>query len=628
MSLDSIVNVQITAQTQQVSQAGFGTLMILGVNKRFNDRIRYYASLAAVGEDFATTDKEYIAAQDVFSQVITPDLIAIGRRSCDSVTTNVLTAITGKTYTVTINGTAFPVLSTPTTENSTVVLDADLVSSNSIAVSLNGTTVTGSPFTYASSHLSTMTTIANAIASMPNIASATVGGANNRTITVIGDPNQNGVVNSFVVTLGASQATATITETLQDVSPALIASKICNAINAGTEPVTATDNEDGSFDVEADVALTPFTYSVSTNIIVPNTAQVEITQVVPLQSYTVTINGTQFVYTAGVNVQDNETIAAALVELINEDETVGVIATDNLDGTFRLATGSTTTFNLQVTSTVMAKSWGLIQEPLVASDTVENDLEAIQDVSDDWYALATTSRDSSTCEDIAEWIESQTKIFGSCSSDTNIINQAAGTDETSIAAIFNNLGYRRSFVIYHQDADSDYPECAWFGRVLPLTPGSETWMFKTLATISTSDLTTSQSLNALNKKCNTYQFIGGVGITQNGTVAAGEYIDIIRGIDWLQATMQEYVYSVLVNNAKIPYTDAGIAVVEAQVKRALDLGVSNGFLSDDPAPTTSVPKAKNVPSNDKSTRTLKNVNFEATLSGAIQTLQIRGNLSV
>ena len=210
----------------------------------------------------------------------------------------------------------------------------------------------------------------------------------------------------------------------------------------------------------------------------------------------------------------------------------------------------------------------------------------------------------------------------------NIINQALGTDTTSIAAILNNAGYARSFVLFNEDAASDYPECAWFGAVLPLQPGSETWAFKTLNSISYSNLTTTQQNNALNKNCNVYQYIGGVGITQNGTVAVGEYIDIIRGIDWLTSTIQSYVYSILVNNPKIPYTDGGIASVQAQIMRALTLGVQNNFIAAEPPFTVTVPLAKNVSPTDKANRIFRNVVFNATLAGAIQAVKINGTVSV
>ena len=98
----------------------------------------------------------------------------------------------------------------PRLNQATAVLSADLVTSNSVAVTFNGVALT--PVVFTTNHLTTMGLIATAIAAEPNVASATVGGASNRTITVIMDAGYTGVINSFVVTLGASQATATLAQ--------------------------------------------------------------------------------------------------------------------------------------------------------------------------------------------------------------------------------------------------------------------------------------------------------------------------------------------------------------------------------------------------------------------------------
>lgn len=719
MPISDIVNVQITRETQTVSQAGFGTLMILGTHKSFNDRIKYYSSISEVAEDFTSAQPEYIAAQDVFSQSPRPTRLAIGRRDTDDVTILVETAQSPFNYTVTINGTAITIASLPTAQESTVVLDADLVTDNLIKVVLNGTnvgtitsiidfdsdfvasnsivaTINGTPlsavpfnsdhattlsdlataiqgdaavstatvtgarqitvvfasagdntvdsvittggasqpvatiseggFAFDTDHLTTMQNIQTALLLEPNVANVTISDANNRTLTMFGDPNENAVINSFTVTLGASQANATITNNTQAVSNLTIADSLVTAINSAALGVTATDNNDGTFGLSADVSGTPYTVAVSTTIINPITARVTVTQAKPATTYTVTINGIEISYTTGVEVSDNESIAAQLVSLINANDDINTTATDNLDGSFEL--DDSTAFALSVSEIILAKEFGLIINPLVASGTVTDDLDAIQNIDDDWYALACTDRTKAVVQAIAGWTEARTKIFGTASDEADIIDVAAGTDVTSIAAVLNQLGYVRTFVVYHDDADSDYPECAWFGRVLPTQPGSVTWKFKTLASIAYSDLTTTESNNARNKKANTYEYIGGVGVTREGTMAQGEFIDIIRGIDWLTARIQEFVYALLVNSDKVPYTDAGIASVEAEVRRALDLGVSNNFIADDPQYTVSVPKAADVSPANKAARLLQDVSFQATLAGAIHAVEITGTVSV
>jgi hypothetical protein len=727
MPLSDIVNVVITRQTQTVTEQGFGTPMILGSSNHFTDLIRFYTSLDEVALDFGPDDPEYIAAQDIFSQTISPDRIAIGRRLVNNVQILVETAMTNEDYILNINGNDLVSNSSSTTTYSVATLNADLVPENRVNVVVNGTTVgtitsqidfnmdfasgdtavatiNGSPiagvpyvtsqavtignlatalqataaiatatvtgprqitatfaapgantinsiittggaaptatisqggFVFTGDTATTMGLIAAQIELLPNIDSAAVNPENPRQLTVQGPSNTTATITSFVVQGGASQATATIVNPLQAVTPAsiagdIVANVLAEVMSDPSYPVTAVDNGNGLFTLQNRTPGVPWTLKVSTTIANPNAARVRITQIEPNQVYTVTINGIDFSYTSPNNVQTADQIATVLVDLINAvTSTVPVDAENNNDGSFEVTSSDPNqTFSISVSPEIMSAQTGLIVQPLVAANPVATDLTNINNVDSSWYALISVERDPAVVKAIADWVEPRIKLFGTASANLDIINVAAGTDTTSIAAVLNQGGYIRTFVMYHQDAATDYPEAAWFGRVLPLEPGSETWKFKTLNSISYSNLTTTQSRNALNKKANTYEFVAGVGITANGTVAQGEYIDIIRGVDWLTARIQEYVFSALVNTPKVPYTDAGIAVIQAQVKRVLQLGVNNNFLAADPEPECTVPLAADVPPADKANRILKNVKFNATLAGAIHAVEIRGTVSV
>lgn len=734
MPLSDIVNVVITRQTQTVTEQGFGTPLILGTSNHFTDLIRFYSSMDEVALDFSPNDPEYIAAQDIFSQTISPERIAIGRRQVDTVQILVETAMPNEDYVIVANGDEVVVPATSSTTYSVATLNADLVPNNRIAVSVDGTgigtttaiidfdsdfvasnsivprinnvnmtaipfttdqattlanvraaiaanaavtgggsaTVTGARqitvvfnaagtnivnsvittggasqptasivqggFAFTTNTATTLQNIANAIESTYPTLSATVSAAPARILTVQGPDNTTATINSFVVTGGATQATATIANLPQSISADSLATQIAAAINAEITPnpawpVTATAA--GSIVTLSNrTPGVPYTLAVRTTIGNPNAARVRITQVSPNQIYTATINGIDFSFRSPNNIQTSAQIASALTDIINAVPVAGepgvpVTATNNGDGSFELVSDNDiNSFSISVTPEVMSVQKGLIVLPLVPVNTVTTDLDLINNSDSSWYALILIDRQIAVVKAAAAWIETRIKLFGTASSDTNIINSPAGVDTTSIAAFLNQNGYVRTFVMYHQDSDFDYPEAAWFGRVLPLEPGSETWKFKTLNGISYSNLTTTQSNNAFNKKANTYEFVAGVGITANGTVAQGEYIDTVRGIDWLTARIQEFVFSVLVNNPKVPYTDAGIAVIQAEVLRVLQLGISNNFIATDPEPICTVPLAADIPPADKAARILRGVRFFATLAGAIHAVRIQGTVSV
>lgn len=633
MSLDDIVNVQITRQTQTVSQAGFGLLMILGTFKNWNDRIRFYSNMRQIAEDFQPEQAEYQAASAVFSQQISPPQIAIGRRQANDATVDVLTSFAGKVYTITANGIDYSITATNTNQQSKITFSADFGSDNDIDMKINGVDMT--QVSWVSDQLATMNAIAAQIESQFSTVVETVevlpDGVNpNRVLQIVSRPNETALATNVAVT-GTGTPTATVVNATQAVTPAFIAADLATEINDNATDITADSSaEDGTIVLSPVVANAPFTLKVSVNFTNGPNGRLDILDAAPNTLYQVVINGTTIQYTSPTNVQTNEEIAAALTLLINDqNNATGVTASDNLDGTIALSSDDVTKIlTCEFTPFIMQYVTGLIIEPLTASESVTASLNAVQAVDDTWYAVACTDHTSATQQLIAAWTEPQVKIYGTASSDANIINESVSDDNTSIAYILRNANYARSFLIYNQDADSEYPECAWFGACLPFNPGSETWAFKNLAGVAYSDLSTNQENNAHNKNCNTFEYIGGVGITLNGVVSVGEYIDVIRGIDWLTSTIQSYVYSTLVNSPKVPYTDSGITAIQAQVQRALAQGVTNQLLSDDPAPVVTVPKAANVSSADKAARILRNVNFTATLAGAIQAIQITGTVTV
>ena len=84
----------------------------------------------------------------------------------------------------------------------------------------------------------------------------------------------------------------------------------------------------------------------------------------------------------------------------------------------------------------------------------------------------------------------------------------------------------------------------------------------------------------------------------------------------------------MINLPKIPFTDPGIAIIEAEVRGVMDLGISKGIFAADPAPTVSVPLAVDVDTNDKANRLLPDVNFTAVLAGAIHFVEVNGTVTL
>lgn len=270
----------------------------------------------------------------------------------------------------------------------------------------------------------------------------------------------------------------------------------------------------------------------------------------------------------------------------------------------------------------------------IGRKTAEEDwtdaLVAIAAENNDWYGLAITDRDEAAVLEVAAWVETQRKLFGTATQDAETLEVTTGDIGAQLAA----LNYARTFTMYHPDANNVFPEAAWFGKQLPTDPGSTTWKFKSLAGVVATQLTATQRTNADNKNVNTYEPIGGVDITREGVVAEREFIDVIRGVDWLEARMTERIYSRLVNLPKIPYTDAGVQVIEAEIRAQLEQAVARQVIAPPDidtgadAFTISVPRVSTIPFNDRAMRRLPDVTFRATLAGAIHSIEIRGTVTV
>lgn len=331
--------------------------------------------------------------------------------------------------------------------------------------------------------------------------------------------------------------------------------------------------------------------------------------------YSITLNGTEFTFTSDATATNLE-IATGLDAAINVG-TVPVTSTDNGDGTF--------TLEEDVDGVTFGCKLGpyLTQDDTTTDAGIATDYAAAKVYDNDFYGVAITSGSTLEAIALAAEVESDRKLFGVTTNDSDVLAGTAG----NIALTLQAAAYTRTFVIWNGD-NWDYAATAWMGDRFPIDPGSSTWKFKTLAGVTYDDLTTTQVSNLDTADCNHYTRISSVNITREGTVASGRFIDITRGIDWLYARLQERIYTSLVNVQKIPFTDQGIAVIEGDIRAQLQEAVGKGLIAADPEFTVSVPAAADVSTANKASRTLPDITFSATLAGAIHQVTIAGTVSV
>ncbi|WYN05073.1 tail sheath protein [Pseudomonas phage UNO-G1W1] len=331
-------------------------------------------------------------------------------------------------------------------------------------------------------------------------------------------------------------------------------------------------------------------------------------------SYTLTINDLVFTFVA-TGADTAITIAAGLKAAYDVTPISGVTLTDNLDGTLTIA--SAIGYSLEVTSNMSSSN----------SPSVESWVTTINEITTEnntWYAIMIESHLEADVLAVAGQIEGMKKIFATSSSSSDIKTTAT----TDTFSKLQDLGYQRTFGMFSATANTEYPECAWVGYQLQEQPGSNTWAYKALSGVTVSTLSDTESTNIHTKNGTTYETVGGLNSTIGAKMFGGEWIDVMIFVDWLEQRMKERLWSRLANSKKIPYTSAGAAIIEAEIRAQLNDGIRVGGLSASPAPTVDVPDVLTVSVNARAQRIFEGITFEARLAGAIHFVKISGTVTV
>lgn len=336
-------------------------------------------------------------------------------------------------------------------------------------------------------------------------------------------------------------------------------------------------------------------------------------------NYVVNVNGVDFTYAATTGNTIVQ-IAAALVSLVNAGtEPVTAAVPGTPDGTFTLtADVAGVEFTSTVSATIMS------QTVTTANVNIVTCLSDCASYDPDFYAVG-IERGASYDADaklVMAWISAQRRLGFFCSSDANI----KGDSTTDLASWNKSKNYDRSFVFYSGDAAS-YPEFALLGRNLPEDAGSINWKFTSLQGVVADKLSDQELSNLKAKNCNYYEVVGGLSmLSSDAVMGSGEYVDVMHGIDWLQAQIEENVFGLLNAVKKVPMTNAGISQVVTYMKSALEAGYNRSIINKDYKVTQ--PDISAVSTADRAARFLQGIKFEATLQGAVNKVKIVGTVSV
>lgn len=328
--------------------------------------------------------------------------------------------------------------------------------------------------------------------------------------------------------------------------------------------------------------------------------------------YSVNINGTPFSITSGTGATAT-TIVTALKAAIGSPTGITV--------------GGTTTLTLA--PTVAGTPWSvtassnLVQTNTTPTETWVQALDAVTNVNNQWYGLVAETHVQADILALAASIQPRHKIYITSTQDPSVITSVT----TDVASLLKAGGYSRTGIVYLPTADTQYPEAAWMGSQLPRTPGSNDWDFKKANGITVSVLTDTQRSNLRFKNANMYTTVAGVAIFQDGNMSTGvsDAIDIIVGIDWTYARMQEAIYSRLVNLLKVPYTRNGFLIIESEMRSVLSQGESNGLY--DSGWNVISPDPLTIAASQRIQRIAGDFTFTARLQGSVRVVTIVGTVT-
>jgi len=248
-------------------------------------------------------------------------------------------------------------------------------------------------------------------------------------------------------------------------------------------------------------------------------------------------------------------------------------------------------------------------------------LDELVDKGHDFYFILADTREESDVREIASWAGANDKMY--------VASPDRGVSE--MIDLQKDIASDRVVLFYHDDPE-EFLDAAVVGRCAPEDPGTITWKFKTLNDVALPEVTATDMQKLYGANINTYVEKLGVPQTSDGLTTVGEYIDVIRGQDYVQVRLNEDLHQLLFNAPRVPFDSRGIAQVKAAIRSRLidaaDMGIIAQNEDGRPMFTVETPRRAEIPEADLANRRLRNVEFEYTTAGAVHYIEVHGVVTV
>lgn len=246
-------------------------------------------------------------------------------------------------------------------------------------------------------------------------------------------------------------------------------------------------------------------------------------------------------------------------------------------------------------------------------------LTAIFNASPAFYSVSIDVDSAANIADVAAWVLANKRIYGASPQYTN------PADYTAVANALRTANNDRAFSLITRDDPEANGAAGWLGVILAKDPGKATTAYKSVSGLTTDAWTASNLTTLDTDNTNYYVETNAVPMTYPGKTHGGEWIDVTRDVDWLEARLAERLLALQVNNDKVPFTNAGISMIGNEVRGQLAEAEAAGVI--DAGWTVVLPDVSEVSSANRTARNLTGVEFEARLAGAVHTVTVNGRIT-
>lgn len=281
------------------------------------------------------------------------------------------------------------------------------------------------------------------------------------------------------------------------------------------------------------------------------------------------------------------------------------------------------------------------RDTVSAADSLVETIKEFQtNVDNDWYYLLTDKDEDEYVKALARFAES---------SEPSEAELGAGVEDhrkfymgqTGSKDFACNTA--RAAVIYTNEQYLDEePDASYTGNVGPFYPAGVTWKFKRpqngnasadegVKIISLPQLTDGERNQLLENHVNFLTEEYKRQYVKDGTCLDGEFIDVVLGSDWITKRMRDLLYNLLLTNANINYDDAGFGFVATAVMQALTEAVNLNIIAVDAESrtgifTVNIPKYADSTEDQRRSRTMPDITWEALLAGSVHQIKTKGVL--